>query len=64
MPATPPLSGPYEFNPARSDIDGQQAEALVFIAQRLAGIEWILGELNLKATKVESSLALVAGKMK
>ena len=30
--------------------------------QRMAGIEWLLSEINLKAQKVESSLLVIAEK--
>ena len=63
MPQTPPLSGPHQFSPSSNNIDTIAAEAAAFIAQRLAGIEWVLGELNLKALSIQSSLALMAGKM-
>ncbi len=40
-----PINGPFEFSP-RGEAKGPEMEASVFIAQRLAGIEWQLVQLN------------------
>lgn len=60
MPATIPLTGPHALHTSGSDVAKTQAEAIVFIAERLAGIEWLLTELNRKAIKIESSMIAVA----
>ena len=44
--ANSPLTGPFDFIPTNHHADMLQAEASAFIAQRLAGVEWQLMQLN------------------
>jgi hypothetical protein len=47
MPSSPPSNGPYEFRGGDAPrIDQAQLNTAVFLAERLAGIEWQLVELN------------------
>ena len=52
MTSTPPLSEPHKFIPPGGTAEAIGAQALVFIAQRLAGVEWVLGEINEKLHKI------------
>ena len=64
MPDTPPLTGPHSFSPLRNAMpttqaspEDRQAVALEFLAERLAGIEWQLVELNQKLFQVVAHLS-------
>ena len=58
MPNTPPITGQHEFNPGnQSDADWARANALAFIAERAAGIEWQLAQLNEKLFQIQARLS-------
>ena len=48
------------FQPQNSSAEAVKTEALVFIAQRLSGIEYQLGEIALNLNKGNSSLNSIA----
>jgi len=54
------MSGPHKFNNANTNADMRASNALEFIAERMAGIEWLLSELNDKAFKIQTSLTSIA----
>lgn len=63
MPNTPPITGPHPYNPVTSAPTGtsvpseaRQAAALEFLAERAAGIEWQLVELNEKLFRIVAQL--------
>jgi hypothetical protein len=57
MPSTPPITSAHQFSPSSSNLpDAKQATALEFIADRAAGIEWELHELNDKLFRILSVL--------
>jgi hypothetical protein len=64
MPSTLPISGPHQFSASSSDPEAIKANTLVFIAERMAGIEWFLGEINDKMFKNQATLTAIAQKMK
>jgi hypothetical protein len=60
MPSTPPITGPHQFAASSSQsAEAIAASALAFIAQRMAGIEWLLTELNDKMFKVQTDLSQI-----
>jgi hypothetical protein len=60
MTDTPPISGPHKFSHSNANVDQVNSQALVFIAERLAGIEWMLSQMNDKALKVQTTLVSIA----
>ena len=62
MSGTSPIAGPELFRGAGQDMTPEQIQvnALAFIAQRMAGIEWELHQLNETVLKAQSSLYAVA----
>jgi hypothetical protein len=57
MPSNPPINGPHQFHGRQSaNADAIQADASAFVAERLAGIEWQLVELNNNLFKILSIL--------
>jgi hypothetical protein len=57
MPTHTPINGPHEFSGRQTTDIGQiQANAAAFIAERVAGIEWQLVELNNNLFKILSVL--------
>lgn len=62
MPDSPPMPGPEMFKAADPSIKPEQVEAnaLAYIAQRMAGIEWELQQLNETVHKAQASLTALA----
>jgi len=56
MPNTTPVSGPHQFRASSGNAEAIQADAIVFIAERMAGIEWLRSELNNKMFKIQNDL--------
>jgi hypothetical protein len=56
MPTNPPIGGPHQFHSQAATADAIQANAAAFIAERVAGIEWQLVELNNNLFKILSVL--------
>ena len=58
MPNSPPITGQHEFNSSSmsGSSDSAQASALAFIAERAAGIEWQLAQLNEKLFQILARL--------
>jgi hypothetical protein len=56
MPNTPPITGPHELN-AQGDMNHIQSQATVFMAERVAGIEWQLAQLNEKLFQIVARLS-------
>ena len=54
------LAAPEKFNSISTGVEQLQAEALTFIAQRLAGIEWQLSELNARVSKATTPVEAIA----
>lgn len=57
-------SGPHKFSQPMGGVDQVKAGALVFMAERLAGLEWVLGEINEKMLKMENHLQQINHKTK
>lgn len=64
MPSTPPMGGAHQFHTANSQVEGVQTDAIVFIAERMAGIEWLLSEINEKMFKMQTDLTQINYKTK
>ena len=57
MPNTPPITSQRRFySPSGGTAEWSQAHALDFIAERAAGIEWHLAQLNDKLFKIIGKL--------
>ena len=58
-----PTHGPHTFLlPTGDKSDARTAHALEFVAQRTAGIEWQLAELNDKLLQIATHLKSIASK--
>jgi hypothetical protein len=58
MPTTPPITGPHTFSAVGTPEQIQQ-NALVFMAERLASIEWLMFEMNNKMFKVQTDIGQI-----
>jgi hypothetical protein len=64
MPQNLPVTNPHTFHPSTTGApDAHAAQALEFIAERMAGIEFILTEMNQKMFKMEAAFSLIAQKL-
>lgn len=63
MAQNAPMHGPHTFLlPTGDKSDARAAHALEFVAQRVAGIEWQLAELNEKLLQIAAHLKSMASK--
>ena len=53
MPSTVPVNGPHRFESKQANaVEYRSCEALEFIAERLAGIEWLLAQATQSLTAI------------
>lgn len=61
MAQIPPVVGPINFHAVSSGPpEAHVAHAAEFIAERMAGIEWQLAQLNDKLFKIQASVLSIA----
>jgi hypothetical protein len=63
MVQTRQMLGPHTFQAhAGGDPAANEVVALIFIAERMAGIEWLLAGVNEKLSGIQGSLSAIAHK--